>query len=167
MVTALAEFLRYSLLGDSGEGVELREELDAIRNYLGIEAIRYEENLQIHYQIESQAEPLRIPPFLVCPLVENAVKHGMRTSAKPLRLNIVARVEGDDLMVEISNTGTLRGNGFQRGEDTGTGVRNVRERVTQIYGSQGGFELIESEGWVRATLRVPIHARTLAAEVTQ
>lgn len=168
MITALAEFLRYSLLGDSGEGVELREELAAIRNYLGIEAIRYEEHLDVSYQIDPRAESQRVPPFLVCPLVENAVKHGMRTSAKPLRVKISAHVEGDGLQIEVANSGSLSGNGFHGREDTGTGVRNVRERVAQIYGRQGRFELIESEGWVRARLDLPFkEASPLAVEVVR
>ena len=167
MITALAEFLRYSLLSESGEGVELREELAAIRNYLGIETIRYEEQLEVSYQIDPRAESEHVPPFLICPLVENAVKHGMRSSTKPLRLKISASIEGEQLRVEVANTGTLCGNGFHGHEDTGTGVRNVRERVAQIYGQQGRFELTESEGWVRAHLDLPAKVKPMAVEVAR
>lgn len=154
MITALAEFLRYSLLSGEGEMVELREEILAIRNYLAIESIRFETKLEVQFDVDHAAELAQVPAFLVCPLVENAVKHGMRTSAKPLRLLITAKCPAERIEIQVVNSGTLQVL-EHNGEDTGTGLRNVRERVAQIYGADARFELREAEGWVRAVLDLP------------
>ena len=91
MVTEFSEFLRYSLTSSEASNIPLREELDAIRNYLAIEQIRFEDKLEVQFDIESEAEEFRVPGFLIHPLVENAIKHGM-TDDTPLRLPIAARI---------------------------------------------------------------------------
>ena len=164
MITALAEFLRYSLLSGNDELVELREELLAIRNYLAIESARFEEDLEIRYDVEPAAESAPVPPFLVCALVENAVKHGMRSSSKPLCIAIAAHVGRGTLQIEVSNTGSLKhGNNC---DGTGTGVRNVRERVLHIYPGQASFALTEAGGWVHARLKLPVRAMRNSGALT-
>jgi two-component system LytT family sensor kinase len=166
MITELAEFLRFSLLSGKGEMVELREELQAIRSYLAIESIRFEESLEVSFEVDSEVESVHVPPFLVCPLVENAVKHGMHTSSRPLRVKIRAKAAGGGVVqIEILNSGGLRENGDVPWESTGTGVCNVRERVAQIYGERGRFDLEESDGWVRARLELPAKLVVVGAGV--
>src|SRR5215213_1181052 len=92
MITRLSEFLRYSLLGESEKKITLGEEIEAVRNYLAIEKIRFEDKLAVEFDVEDAAENFKVPCFLLNPLVENAIKHGLQTSSKPLKIKISARV---------------------------------------------------------------------------
>jgi hypothetical protein len=143
MITQLSEFLRHSLLNIENKEIPLREELEAARNYLAIEKIRFEENLEIEYEVEEKAEEFLVPCFLLNPLVENAVKHGLQTSLNPLNIKISARLEGESLILEVANTGKL--NNLQNLTGTKIGLKNIRERLEKLYGEKGSFEL-EQEG---------------------
>ena len=147
MVTQLSEFLRYSLLHHGAAEVALGEEVEAVRNYLAIEKTRFEERLEVDFDIDEAAEGLPTPSFLLNPLVENAIKHGLKSPARPLRVRVSARVEGGALLLEVANTGSLAGGG-----GTGVGLRNTRERLEKVYGGRGRLELFEEGGWVRARI---------------
>ena len=66
----------------------LKKELEAIRTYLDIEKIRFEEKLDIRFEVEPSAESFRVPSFLLHPLIENAIKFGMQTSPLPLMIEV-------------------------------------------------------------------------------
>ncbi|HMY74388.1 MAG TPA: histidine kinase, partial [Blastocatellia bacterium] len=152
MITEFSEFLRYSLLSANAAAIPLREELAAIRNYLAIEQIRFEDKLQVQYDIDPAAEDFPLPGFLIHPLVENAVKHGMEQSA-PLKLNIAARAKGDRLFVEVANSGS-RLTAQANGNGLGIGLRNIQERLAQLYPGHSRFEIGETGGWVRAVIEI-------------
>jgi sensor histidine kinase YesM len=152
MVTQLSEFLRHSLLNGKMKEIPLRDELEAVQNYLAIEKIRFEEDLEIEFDIEEQSKDFKIPGFLLNPLVENSIKHGFRTSPKPLLIKISARLNNKQLMLEVANTGKLEGNSDSNG--TKIGLKNVRERLTKLFSDKSTFELIVKEGWVIAKIRI-------------
>src|SRR5215204_855677 len=152
MITQLSEFLRYSLLGESEKKIPLGEEIEAVKNYLAIEKIRFEEKLEINFEIERGAEDFRVPCFLLNPLVENAIKHGLQTSAKPLQLKISAAVSGNKLVLEVLNSGKLNSHSNVNG--TKIGLKNVRERLEKLFGSGGKFELRQDGDFVRARIEI-------------
>jgi two-component system LytT family sensor kinase len=152
MITQLSEFLRYSLLGESEKKIPLREEIEAVRNYLAIEKIRFEEKLDIKFEIEPAAEEFKVPCFLLNPLVENAIKHGLQTSEKPLKLKISANVSEDRLILEVANSGRLNGN--SNGNGTKIGLKNVRERLEKLFGKRGTFELKQDGNFVKARIEI-------------
>ena len=86
MVTHISEFLRYSLLEGKKNDVPLYKEIEIIEQYLSIEKIRFNEDLIVEFDIAPETKELNIPIFLIHPLVENAIKHGMQTSPLPLRV---------------------------------------------------------------------------------
>lgn len=149
MVTEFSEFLRYSLTSSDAANISLREELAAIRNYLAIEQIRFEDKLAVQFEIEPTAEAVRIPGFLIHPLVENAIKHGMNGDA-PLRLHIAARVNAGELHIEVANSGHWHANG----NGMGIGLRNVEQRLQQLFPDRSHFTIAEADGWVRATIEI-------------
>jgi LytS/YehU family sensor histidine kinase len=149
MVTEFSEFLRYSLTSSDKANIPLGEELAAIRNYLAIEQIRFEDRLEVQFEIEAKAEDVRIPGFLIHPLVENAIKHGMNGDA-PLRLRIAARVNNGALHVEVANSGHWH----KHGNGTGIGLRNVEQRLQQLFPDRSRFAIAEADGWVRATIEI-------------
>lgn len=152
MITQLSEFLRYSLLSESEKKIPLGEEIEAVKNYLAIEKIRFEDKLEIKFEIEKAAENFKVPCFLLNPLVENAVKHGLQTSAKPLKINISARVFDGKLVLEVSNSGKLETN--QNGNGTKIGLKNVRERLQKLFGERGKFELEQDGNFVKARIEI-------------
>jgi len=149
MVTQLAEFLRYSLLHNNAREVALGEEIEAVRNYLAIEKTRFEERLEVEFKVEEAVENLPAPSFLLNPLVENAIKHGLNNSAQPLKIRVSAQLRNGLLCLEVANTGRLSHDG---GDGTKVGLRNIRERIEKIYDGRGGFELVEEGGWVCARI---------------
>jgi hypothetical protein len=150
MITQLAEFLRYSLLHNNSKAVELGEELAAVRNYLAIEKTRFEDKLEVEFKVDQTAEKLPVPCFLLNPLVENAVKHGLNRFQKPLKILISARLANHKLILEVANTGALS----KSGSGTGVGLRNVRERLEKLFPDNSSFELKEDDGWVRAQIKI-------------
>jgi hypothetical protein len=152
MITQLSEFLRYSLLNETARKISLRDEMEAVRNYLAIEKIRFEDKLAIEFDVEQRAENFKVPCFLLNPLVENAIKHGLQTSPKPLKIKISARVEANKLFLEISNTGNLQNNPSRNGN--GIGLKNVRERLENLPDEKGKFELLQENGLVKARIEI-------------
>jgi hypothetical protein len=152
MITQLSEFLRYSLLHESTKKIPLRDELEAVRNYLAIEKIRFEDKLAIEFEIEKAAEDFKVPCFLLNPLVENAIKHGLQTSPKPLEIKISARLRANELLLEISNTGNLQSDSSRNGN--GIGLKNVRERLEKLFAENGKFELFQENGSVKARIEI-------------
>jgi LytS/YehU family sensor histidine kinase len=170
MVTELSGFLRYSLLPVGTADVGLGEEIASVRRYLTLEQVRYEERLQVAFEVEPAAESRRVPSFLLHPLAENAVKYGIRTSPTPLRVRIAARADGARLVVEIANTGRWLGEraggngagalagvrtaGHPLDDGAGVGLANVRERLNRLYPGRHRFEVLQDDGWVRARIEI-------------
>lgn len=152
MITQLSEFLRYTLLHESAKKIRLREELEAVRNYLAIEKIRFEDKLSVEYEVSAAAEDFKVPAFLLNPLIENAVKHGLQTSAKPLEIKISARVFDNKLTLEVVNSGKL--NDGANGDGTKIGLQNVCERLQKLFGATGKFELRQEGDFVKAQIEI-------------
>jgi len=150
MVTQLAEFLRYSLLNNGAEMIPLRDEIEAAQNYLAIEKTRFEEKLEVNFDVAKTVEDLPVPPFLLNPLIENAVKHGLNGRAKPLKILVSARLDDNALIMEVANTGTLS----SRMNGTNVGLKNVTQRLEKIFHERGSLTLSEENGWVRARIAI-------------
>jgi two-component system, LytTR family, sensor kinase len=157
MVTELSGFLRYSLLPAGNGDVPLADEIASIRRFLAIEQVRFEERLQVEYQIEPAAESRLVPSFLLHPLAENAVKYGVRTSPAPVRLRVAASTKGPALVIEIANTGRWCDSGSApEGPEAGAGVglANVRQRLEHLFPGRHSFDVTQDDGWVRARIEL-------------
>jgi signal transduction histidine kinase len=155
MVCELADFLRAALVPDPHRGtqVPLGEELLLARTYLAIEKVRFEDSLQVAFDVAPELEGARVPSLLLNPLVENAVRYGHRTSPSPLHLTVSAQRDEARVRLQVSNTGTLLPAGERGG--SGIGLRNVRERLELLYPGRCSLELREDAGWVHATITLP------------
>ncbi len=155
MITELSEFLRYSLDSKDYSNVPLRNEIEAIQHYFAIQKKRYEDKLEVIFDIEPKAGDYPVLSFLIHPLVENAVKYGMRTSPMPLTIHIKAETREGDLTIEVCNTGKWiepaqeEKQGFV---STGTGLDNVRRRLENAFPHRHRFEVFEKEGKVHVQL---------------
>jgi hypothetical protein len=155
LIQRLCEYLRYSLdVSDDGT-VTLQKELDALHSYLEIEKTRYEDQLDIVINVAPEAASQIIPELLLLPLVENAVKHGMKTSKLPLRIRVIARCEARTLCIEVKNTGRISSddrNVFERG----IGLSNTRSRLELLYGERQHLQIRDKEGWVVVRIEIPL-----------
>ncbi len=154
MVLRLSEFCRATLTGAKDEMPALGAEIDALRSYLDVEKVRWGEKLQIEFAVAPEVEAVRLPPFLLLPLVENAIKYGSRTSPGVLRLAIRARHEDGALLIEIANTGEWLEAGAARPDSTGIGLENLRQRLRRYYPNAHTFTTEAKDGWVIARLRL-------------
>ena len=146
MVTKLSSFLRYSLDNDPMQRITLKREIEALRLYLDIEKVRFEERLQLDLDIQPEAETALIPSLLLQPLVENAIKHAIAQVETGGHIRIGARVFGGELLLELSDDGP--GVKLVNGEipdARGVGLRNTRERLHELYGRAHSFRLGAAE----------------------
>jgi sensor histidine kinase YesM len=156
MITRFATILRYNLQRDLNHVVPLASEVEVVSNYLALESIRFEDRLRIEMAVDADAAQATVPPMLLQTLVENGLKHGIAHLPAGGDLAIRARLERDDLVLEVENTGRLEqaaSGGAQLG--TQVGLANARERLRILYGSRAGIELTNGGGKVLASVRIP------------
>jgi two-component system LytT family sensor kinase len=154
MITRLGRLLRLSLDHASHQVVPLRQEADFLRVYADIEQVRFQDRLQMVWDLSSDTLDAAVPTLLWQPVLENAIRHGVTPMAGRGRIVIASRREGEDLVLEIRDNGQgLPAGGVPR---VGVGLRNVRERVAQLYGRRAQFSLSPAlGGGTLATLRLP------------
>ena len=170
MIDQLAHLMRYTLSSGRKATVDLREEIGAVRAYLAIEKIRFEERLCPVFDIDESLGDAQIPPMVLQTLVENAVKYGVERSAKngvgggEIRI-IVKRASGA-VVISIANQGSLAITSDRGAIDLGTtcvkstgstqlGFENTQKRLALLNGAAAQLTLIERDGWVVAMLWFP------------
>jgi signal transduction histidine kinase len=142
MLSRLSSFLRYSLVGDPTQLVTLAQEVEALRLYLDIERMRFEERLRFSVNVDPRAAQGQIPSLLLQPLVENAVKYAVTPMEEGAEIALDARVVGDRLIVSLADTGPgLNDAPPKPNSSSGVGLANIRDRLAQAYGSDHRFEL--------------------------
>lgn len=154
MIDQLAGLMRHALQSGHARTVPLAAELEAVLAYLAIEKIRFEERLRVQFDIEPGLESVMVPPMSLQTLVENAVKYGVERSATGSDIHVRAWRGMPAVLIEIANTGAL----CSAGHSTHVGLANARKRLALALGSGATVDLIERDGWVRATLHLPMSA---------
>lgn len=152
MLLDLTTLLRTSLARTRQPVVTLAEELDLLRAYLGIMGVRMATRLEWRIDAPPDTLAAHLPPLLVQPLVENAIHHGLEPKATGGQLTIRCRRLNDMLEIEVGDNGQ----GFSGNRGDGTGLTNVRKRLTATCGSAATLTLAAGEaGGTVARLRLP------------
>jgi len=155
MLEALGDFLRASLHADPTADVTLDEEIDTIDAYLGIESIRFGERLGVEIEIAEGLSDVLVPNFILQPLVENAIKHGVAAARGPARLAIAAARENGELVLSVVNTRPAEAEPADPRPGTGIGLANIRQRLEIRYDGAASLETGPiPNGW-RARIRLP------------
>ncbi len=146
MVTRLSRFLRYTLDNDPMQKVTVTEEVEALKLYLDIEKVRFDERLRLNFTIEPGAEQALMPSLLLQPLVENSIKYAIAHAINGGAISVSARIDDGrlELVVADDGPGIELKNGIPR-NGGGVGLSNCRERLVEIYGDEQSFELSETE----------------------
>ena len=148
----LIVYLRSSLPKIRTDFTTMAEEIDLVRAYLNIYKVRMGDRLQYRTEIESGISDMPFPPMLIQPLVENAIKHG-----------IEPKIEGGEILIDVRKTGpairiTVADTGLGMAADSGprTGLANIRERISLLYGDKGSLILEENRPCgLKAIIEVP------------
>ncbi|MBA6417375.1 histidine kinase [Colwellia sp. 6M3] len=157
MVTKLSEFLRYSLDKDPMKRVTLDSELQALRLYLDIEKVRFEERLQVICEVAGDCNLALVPSMILQPLAENAIKHAVAVQEEGGTIHVSVHRFGNDLLIELADNGP--GADIQNGNlfrEKGVGLVNTRERLQALY--QNDFSLVVANNvptGVKISIRIP------------
>lgn len=160
MLELLSDVLRQVLRTDQTHEVSLADELSFLERYLAIEQVRFSDRLRVELAVEDSLEDAAVPAFLLQPLVENALRHGISRRDDAGRIEISAREVDDVLVLEVRDDGPgVTADGGNRDESNGVGLRNVRERLATLYGANASLRLqsptLEGHGTV-AVVTLPL-----------
>ncbi|MCE2953314.1 MAG: sensor histidine kinase [Gemmatimonas sp.] len=155
MLLHLSSLLQATLAAGRQRTVSLAEELQHMDDYLALQQMRFDDRLQVTRAVDASVLAARVPPMLLQPLVENAVVHGIEGRVGASQLQLTVRARPGTLEVQLDDDGPGPTGSAHRG--TGTGLRNVRERLAALYGEAAEAVLSERPGGgARMLLRLPL-----------
>ncbi|GAB3319186.1 histidine kinase [Hymenobacter humi] len=159
MVTSLSDLLRAVLANGDAQLIPLREELQFVSKYLHIQQIRFQDRLRVELAIDADVRGCLFPQFLLQPLVENAMVHGIEQLAGDALVRIEARREGQELLVEVRDNGPgaiMPTRPLRDGSTEGIGLSNTRARLEKLYHGAAHLEFRQpTTGGTVVRLRVP------------
>jgi len=168
MITSLGSLLREVLAGKDAKLQSVEKELDIVRDYLEVEAIRFGDRLRYRIVCPPDLLSQRVPGMLVLTLVENAVKHGVSKLEKGGGIEIIIAHAPDSgaLVVFVVNDGWLSVDDTGKAAYSGQGLINTRERILLATGGRGSFEIHEIPGpRVEAIVLLPFDERFRRTDV--
>ncbi len=153
MIDRLSIFLRASLTADPQSLVSVEEEFDMLDSYLDIEGVRFGERLVTEIDVAAGLERACIPPFLLQPIVENAMKYAVAPARRPVRVRIAAERSDGQLLLSVTDDGEGCGDAAP---GTGVGLANVRERLRLRYGRAARLDKHQDRSGCRVEIRMPL-----------
>ena len=153
MIGKLSDFLRSSVKRESEDTLPVSEELEYIQSYLAIESVRFGDRLRVRIEKEYTDDAV-IPPFLLQPIIENAIKFGLYGSTGVVTITVHIVLEGSMLMITITNpydadTQPPRGTGF--------GLEGVQRRLYLLYARADLLETKKDGKYFTTILKIPQH----------
>jgi len=147
----LSELFRHALM-EPGESATLADEIALARRYLEIEQARFGERLRVEWALDDGAGAARLPPLLLQPLLENAVRHGVEPSETGAQLRISTQRRGEQVVIKVTNTVPA---GQGRGGH-GLALDNVRDRLNLLHDLQGSFRTALVDGVYQVRIEIPL-----------
>nr|WP_315473432.1 histidine kinase [uncultured Rhodoferax sp.] len=146
----LSDLFRHALM-DQGTAVTLADEIALAQRYLAIEQVRFGERLDVQWALDPEAEQAKLPPLLLQPLVENAVRHGVEPSATGAAIRISTQRRGSSVVVKVTNTVPAG----QGSEGHGLALRNVQDRLALLHDVQAQFRCGLKDGVYQVRMEFP------------
>jgi two-component system, LytTR family, sensor histidine kinase AlgZ len=165
MCVLLGDFLRGTLHLSTLDRIPLGQELGLVDQFLAIEQVRFGERLRLERAIAPEALAIAVPPLIVQPLAENALRHGVAQRLEGGTVSIEARIEGDELIVAIENP--IDGPPRPRTGRPAVGLDNVRRRLDTGYGRTGQLRVGATADRYRAEIRLPAIAAPAPAAASK
>jgi len=156
MMSRLSDLLRMSLENDGEQITSLSHELELVAGYLEIEKIRFGDRLNVVLDVANETLDAQVPHFLLQPLVENAVRHGIAKVSKRGEIRMTVTHQGDTLHLVISDNGPGLDDLDTFHWKSGLGLRATQERLQTLYGDRQKLEIrTHPDGGVEASIRIP------------
>jgi anti-sigma regulatory factor (Ser/Thr protein kinase) len=141
MLVELSEFMRTTLDRPRDQLVTLATEIDWVRRYVNLQQTRFADRLEVDYHVHDDCLNVAVPTLLLQPVVENALRHGAARQTERCRVSIGASLERHRLRVWVTDDGAGLRPDFDIGRDAGTGLRNTRSRLEQLYGTAATLDV--------------------------
>ncbi|WP_373231767.1 LytS/YhcK type 5TM receptor domain-containing protein [Cohnella sp.] len=152
LLISLSRYFRQNLSGTIHSAIFLRKELEHVKAYLQIEEARFNDTLQVNYQIDDRLLDVKLPSLTLQPLVENAIKHGLRNLEQGGTLTISVEPSDRGVLIKVTDNGIgmekdilenlLTSVSSVTEESTGVGLYNVNRRLVMTLGEEAGIKII-------------------------
>lgn len=155
LLISLSRYLRQNIQGSKETVISLSQELEHVNAYLSIEEARFKDTLTVHHEIEEGVLYTRVPPMTLQPLVENAIKHGLKDKQGKRDLAIVIKKENNGVRIEVTDNGVgiresrrsnLATTPVSSEEGAGIGLANINQRLWMIFGKASHLSITSVEG---------------------
>ena len=157
MIARLGDLLRHSFEGGREAEVPLRRELALLGLYVDIMKVRFQDRLVVEIHVDDSVLDAQVPTFILQPLVENAIKHGIERYTDGGRVMVEGSRAGETVILRVVDDGAGGLSATAASNGSGVGLSNTRERLRQLYGDAQSFSLSASEGGAVAEVRLPFH----------
>lgn len=153
----LEELIKSTFDQNRPNSCTIEAEIDFLEKYLNIEKSRFQERLSLKLNIDEQTKSSKIPCYLIQPLVENSIKHGVGKSIKKCTIIISTYLEGEYMFIEVKDDGIEESQVSELKKDNwGVGLKNIQERLTIYYGESGELKItFPEEGGCVSLIKIP------------
>ena len=152
-ITELSNILRSSMYAEKVETTPLERELSIVKDYLALEHIRFEDRLQVEYDIDEDTLDLPVPPMMLQTLVENAIKHGISKQKEGGIIKVKSDFRDNHYELVVQNTGHLNGHTLK----DGFGISGTINRLQLLFGGNAHFNIKDTDGnIVEAKVVLPV-----------
>jgi two-component system, LytTR family, sensor kinase len=153
-INQLSNILRNSLTTEKKGLTNFEDELKTVKDYLGLESIRFEERLKTEFDIHDESQNFLVPPLMIQTLVENGIKHGISKLTAGGIIQVKTNVENDRLTIHIRNSGHI--NNHTKRSKKGLGLKNTIQRLKLLYGTEASFKIVnENDKFVLTEIIIP------------
>lgn len=164
MCEALAKMMRYSIEMEE-KWVTLRQELDYVKEYMLIIGVRMQNQIRMEVHIDDRLWGTEMPRLSIQPLVENAVRHGLKEKRGEKRIEIAAGLDGEVVRLTVRDNGVgitkerleqlSNHERVQSEVHTSIGIRNINQRIQLLCGTEYGLSVEAGDGWTLVTMKLP------------
>ncbi len=165
MIDRLGDLLRMTLHKSGIQEVPLKEELDVLQKYVEIEQTRFGSRLNVEMHIDPEVLDAQVPSLALQPLVENAIRHGIAPNARPGWIAVHAARDGDELVMQIRDSGDGLPPDRLMALNRGVGLDNTRARLEHLYRERYQFTFSNLERGFCVTIRIPFHEVDTPSEI--
>lgn len=158
LIAQLADTFRYALQVSETQWITLREEVDFLKTWLALEEHRFGKRLHVVYKIDGDCLPLKIPPMLLQPIIENSLKHGLSEKLEGGRVTIECWLDDDAVSIAISDTGVGYRGDLEKMFKKGIGLSNICRRLQLLFNET--LQVERGEEGLRFSFRVPLTMQT-------
>ena len=149
MLIKLSEFLRYTLRNQERLLIPLAEEIKIVKEYLSLELVRFPDRLKYTINVTDEAAESQVVAFMLQPFIENAIRHGMKSSPDYLEITVNAAITNGKLTIEIKNNGE-----WIDSDEEGVGIKNVFERLKNAFPGQYSLNISKDGGYVCVNITI-------------